>query len=259
MRNEILILNEHPASTGSLTKALADDFPGMAQRMIDAASLHSGALNNPHVKMFVIPGVYGDVSPYPAKIGEDGLNRIRDFAARGGVVFTICASTYYVSRETVFEPDWGTHKRRQTVNYLFNAQARGPLPKYGRAPDRTDPKFGDVTIVPLLYKTLSGVWRDVHACYGNGPGLYLDNPLDTDTDVLGKFTDVKDSPAALVRHRIGKGAIYLSCILPEIGYRLIPPGQTLPYARTLMDQLKPYERGRFAMWYDLTERMKLDF
>lgn len=259
MRNEILIFNEPPASTGSLTKALADDFHDMTHRMIDSDALHKGALDHPHVKMLVIPGVYGDVSPYPAKIGEDGLKCIRDFAARGGVVFTICASTYYVSRETVFEPDWGARKQRQTVNYLFNAQARGPLPAYGRAPDRADPKFGDVTIVPLSYKTLSGKWRNVHACYGNGPGLYLDDPFDPDTDILGKFTDIKDSPAALVRHRIGKGAIYLSCILPEIGYRLIPPGQALPYARNLMNELKPYERGRFAMWHDLTQRMKLDF
>jgi glutamine amidotransferase-like uncharacterized protein len=204
-----------------------------------------------------MPGVYGETSHYPAEIGEEGLKRIHDFAARGGVVFTICAATYYVSKDTVYEPSWSGRKTHHSLNSLFNAAAKGPVAPYGRQPD-TDPKFGDVVVVPVRHKTPNGQWHNARVCYGNGPALFPYDAADPDTDILAVFSEVPGQPAAMIRRQIGKGALYLSGILPEISYQFVQPLASLPQASRLMAELKPHEYSRQALWHNLTSRMNRD-
>ena len=111
MPDEILVIRDYPASTGSLVPSLKESFPGHTVRLIDTADLHAGILDRPRVAMLVLPGIVGEKSPYPLTIGEEGLKRIHAFASSRGVVLTICAATYFVCRETTYTPPWGAPTR----------------------------------------------------------------------------------------------------------------------------------------------------
>jgi glutamine amidotransferase-like uncharacterized protein len=235
---------------------LKESFPNHTVRLIAAADLHNGILDNANVAMLVLPGIVGEKSPYPLTIGEEGLKRIHKFASSRGVVLTICAATYFVCRETSYTPPWGTAKGRNSINYLFNAAARGPLPAYARLAV-ADPKFGDVTVIPVRFKNTAGEWRDGHVCYGNGPALYPD-ASEKNAEILATFTGKAGDAPALIRKTIGDGALYLSCIHPEISYSAIPETKGLEDARRVMNALKPHEDERKALWRALVGRIKRD-
>jgi glutamine amidotransferase-like uncharacterized protein len=257
MPDEILVIRDYPASTGSLAPSLKESFPNHVMRLIDTADLHAGVLDNPNVAMLVLPGIVGEKSPYPLTIGEDGLKRIHKFASSRGVVLTICAATYFVCRETSYKPPWGTPKGRNTINYLFNAAARGPVPPYARmAVD--DPKFGDVTVIPVRFKNAKGEWRDGHVCYGNGPALHPHASESRTSEILATFSGTAGNAPALIRKTIGGGALYLSCIHPEIGYHPVSEKSGLDDARRVMNALKPHEGERRELWRSLVERIKGD-
>ncbi len=255
MHGDILVIRDHPASYGTLLPALAQDFPGHRVRLAEAAEIHGGALDDRAVRLLVMPGITGEDSPYPSLIREDGLLRIGAFAKRG-VVLTICAATYFVCRETSYTPPWAS-KTRTSVNYLFNAAARGPVAPYARQV-KDDPKYGDVVVVPIRFRDADGAWRDGGVCYGNGPALYPDPGEYNKAETLAVFAAVAGTPPALMRKATGRGAVYMSCVLPEIGYHPVPLCPGLEDARRVMQALQPHEESRRALWQSLVGRIKRD-
>jgi glutamine amidotransferase-like uncharacterized protein len=257
MAKDILVFGEHPASTGSLIPSLKSAFPHHALRKIGADDLRHGALDDEQAGLLVLPGITGEVSLYPQTIGEDGLKRIRSFIEKKGVVLTICAATYFVCRETRYTPPWGPAKGRMSINHLFNAAAIGPLPSFARQATN-DPKYGDVSVIPVQFKTDRGEWRDAHVCYGNGPALYPDPSEHHTSEILATFSGQNDNAPALIRKVIGKGAVYMSCIHPEIAYQDMRAQRGLDDAARVMTALQPHEQGRHALWKNLTDRIKRD-
>lgn len=260
MQSEILIYSQPPASTGSLQPSLKQAFngDGLALRPVNAADIKAGALRSDHAKLFVLPGIVGEVSAYTDQLRPDALKEIRDFVERGQVMLTICAGTYFISRKTVYDPPWGHPRGRLSAAPLFNAVARGPVAPHGRQPHPSS-RFSDVTVVPVSYKTLDGQWKEGGVCYGNGAALYPDNDRCPDTEILARYRQAAGTPVAMLRHRLGKGAIYMSGILPEIAYqkiRINSPG--FQSVRTLMDDLKPHEAERQQLWDGLVTRIRRD-
>lgn len=260
MPHDILVYSEYPASTGSLTLSLRASFAqaDYAIRPVYQADIKNGILRQPDSRVLILPGITGEDSLYPAQIDKPALDDIHDFVTqRKNVVLAICAGAYFICRETIYDPVWGQKKTKHSLRPLFNALAHGPVLPHGIQPGAHN-HYSDVGVVPIRFKGENGRWQKTGICYGNGPGLYPDLANHPDTEILAVYDAAPTQPAALIRHRTGAGAVYLSSILPEIGYQPIPPRPGLEHIITLMDDLKPHEMGRRSVWRGLTNRIKQD-
>ncbi len=261
MPHDILVYSEYPASTGSLIPSLRAVFPGAAYPLhqIYQADIRNGILRQPDARILVLPGITGEDSLYTAQLDRAALDDIHHFVStQKNVILTICAGTYFVCRETIYDPPWCNRKTKQSIRPLFNALAHGPVPPYGRKPLPSS-QFGNISVAPIRFRGLDGQWHKTGICYGNGPGLYPDAPDDPDTEILAIYDSTANGqPAALIRQRIGAGALYLSSMHPENGWQNIRSGPGMAHIKTLMDELKPHEPGRLALWQDLAARMKRD-
>lgn len=260
MPHKILVYADDKAAIGSIITSLQDSFNRKEFRIekIKAADIRNGALRDPKAQIFILPGIVGDVSPYSSQLGQTELAEIHGFLkSKPNVMLTICAGSYFVSRETVYTPPWSAPRGRKSLAPLFNGAARGPVADYARA-STPESRFDDVVVVPVNFKKADGSWEKTKICYGNGPALYPDDEKDPAVEVLATFADSPGQPAALLRQSTGQGALYMSCVLPEISYQHIAPARGLKSARQLMKDLKPYEAGRNCLWNTLITRMKQD-
>lgn len=260
MPRNILLYADEKTATGSLGEALRQEFHGEGDRLIRvrADDLRQGILRDRQSRLFVLPGITGEVSPYTEQLDRAILKELRDFISlKPNVMLTLCAGTYFVSRQTVYDTGHAPLRGKMSLAPFFNGLAKGPVAPYGRPAD-THSAFGDVVVVPVRFKNGGGQWEEAKACYGNGPALYPDNPADTGIEIMARYADIEGQPAALLRQSFGRGAVYMSCILPEIGYTYIAPRWQMENARTLMEDLKPHEPGRKKLWNTLITRIKQD-
>lgn len=204
-----------------------------------------------------MPGITGDICQYPEQLSHKDLLRIHDFLGRNNVMLTFCASTYFVSRMTIYDAPWSTLRTRESLAPLFNGIAQGPLHAYAR-PKEPDKWLSRNSVIPVVFKDTDGTWSPVKICYGNGPALFADKPSDPCLEVIAKYADIQGQPAALIKQSMGEGNLYLSSIHPEIFYQEIGPGENLDMARKIMTELKPHEEGRKKLWNSLTARIMRD-
>lgn len=260
MPHKIFIYADDQAAVGSVLTSLRDSFnrQDFLIEKIRAADIRNGILRDPQARIFVLPGIIGDVSPYPDQMGQAELAEIKNFVtAKPNVMLTICAGSYFVSRETIYTPPWSPARGQKSLSPLFNGVARGPVADYARE-STPHSRFDDVIVVPVNFKKADGTWEKTGICYGNGPALYPDDPKDPTVEILANFADAPGQPVAILRQSLGQGALYMSCVLPDIAYHPIPPGRGLESARQLMNDLQPYEAGRNRLWNTLITRMTQD-
>ncbi len=260
MPHNILLYADDKTATGSMTEALKKSFNANDYNLIRirADDIRKGILRDQDSRLFILPGIVGEISPYTAQLDKTALQEIHDFVTlKPNVILTVCAGSYFVSRETVYDTGRAPPRGKISLAPFFNGIARGPVSTYGRAADMMS-DFDDVVVVPVQFKNDQGQWETTQTCYGNGPALYPDDPNDASIDIMARYADVAGNPAALLRQASGKGAVYLSCILPEIGYQYIMPRLELNNARALMNDLKPHEQGRQKLWDTLTTRIQQD-
>ena len=259
MPPKIAIYNNGRGTTGSLIPSLRTSFNGFALETVKPAHLDAGILQNRNTKIFILPGIAGEDSPYPDELTPGRLESISRFVQEGGVMLAICAGSYFFAQKTFYTPAWGPHKTRISTLPIFNGMARGPVGPSAKGP-QPEPRFGHVTIVPVSYQTRDGTWQDTGVCYGNGPGLYPNDINDPNLDILARFKtgNQNTQPAALLKIRRGNGTVYLSSILPEIAHSILRDIPGLESARKLMNDLAPYEDGRRDLWETLANRILLD-
>lgn len=240
--------------------SLQESFPAPDYniRRITAQDVLSGVLRAIDARIFILPGITGEISPYTAQLPAPALQEIQNFVSRDhNVMMTLCAGSYFISRQTIYTPEHGAAKGRFSLLPLFNGVARGPVAGYGRK-STDDCRYDDVITVPVTFKTEQGSWEQAKICYGNGPALYPEDENDPHVEILARYKDVAGEPAALLRQAYGRGSIYLSCILPDIAYHHIAAERLHPSARRLMADLKHNEPDRQKLWTTLTNRIKQD-
>jgi glutamine amidotransferase-like uncharacterized protein len=260
MPHNIFVYADVMTATGSLMPSLQQTFNAQDYKIhrITAQDILGGVLRTPQSGIFILPGIVGEVSPYTAQLPLLALQEISDFVGRNNnVMLTLCAGSYFIARQTIYVPDHGAPKGRHSLAPMFNGVARGPVPGYGRA-SSNNCQFDDVIAVPVNFKTADGSWDSAKICYGNGPALYPDDTNHPDIEVLARFADSPGEPVALLRQSFGAGALYMSCVIPDIAYQHIEAERGHESARKLMNELKDHETGRQKLWSTLTNRMKQD-
>src|SRR5688500_8828021 len=109
MPHDILVYSQYPASTGSLMPSLREVFPAAAYNLhhVYQTDIKNGILHQPDSRLLVLPGITGEQSGYTAQLDKAALDDIHHFiSTRNNVLLTICAGTYFVCRETLYDPHW---------------------------------------------------------------------------------------------------------------------------------------------------------
>lgn len=260
MPHKVIIYESPESALGSIRPAMNNAFsqPDFSVGMASAADIKNGILQSPDVRILAVPGINGVISPYPKEFGRKGAQEVRQFATHGhNVTLLFCAGISPFISRTLYTPPWGTPIQRKGLTSLFKGSAIGPVAEYARLPDKEKRLSGNM-IVPVNFKDTDGTWHKAHICYGNGTPIFPDKMDDPATEIIVTFSDIPENPIAMIRHDLGQGTLYMSCIHPEIHPQKIGEGKNLEMARNLMAELEKHESGRQKLWTMFTNRIKQD-
>lgn len=88
--------------------------------------------------------------------------------------------------------------------------------------------------------------------YFNGGCAFIDAEMYRNTQVLARYRDLPDSPAAIVECSVGKGKAILSGVHPEYSYHYIDQIPTIP--KKVLNTLKGAESDRQTLFMSLLNR-----
>lgn len=166
--------------------------------------------------LFVLPGSFGEVSPYPDLIGESEASLLLDAVEKNGLIlWTDCSATYYMHDRIEYTTSAGLHKTRPGLG-LIDGVARGPVTGKALAPTE-DSRFSDVVIRRIGFNY--GTTRcTADICYGNGPKLELSasERANPDVKILARYCDAPDAPIAGITKKIGTGLLISLGVLVQI-------------------------------------------
>lgn len=255
-RGGIVIYDDPRAQTSisCLPQILSESFP---DRKIYTALTDSfmRAVGENRAAIAVIPGIWSEDSKYYDLMGgAEGQRKLKEFVENGGILMTVCAGSYLVSRRTEYTPPWGKMRERDNPSALFNAIARGPLQGLSMRPDG-DEWYDGVHAVPVNFKADDGTWKDAHIAYGNGPALFPDES-DHRCEVLARYSGLPGAPIAAAWKEKGAGAALWLGVLPHIGWQPVGDHASVKKVRRLMDELKPHETARKEFWDGMMDRVR---
>ncbi|MCC5832813.1 MAG: hypothetical protein JJU12_07210 [Chlamydiales bacterium] len=176
--------------------------------------------------LLVIPG--GRDIFYHSILKGAGNKRISSFVSKGGSYLGLCAGGYYGSAYIEFEKGGELEVCASRELAFFPGRAVGPAYGLGRFCYKSEKGAREA-----LVKWKGGLSR----IYFNG-GCYFEEPeAHPSIEVLARYQDLPEKPAALIKCKVGKGRAVLSGTHPEfkLNYRL--ETQRRAYWKYLLAQL----------------------
>jgi biotin--protein ligase len=245
------------ASLHELKQALSESFNGVSLVLLDKNTIHEPGALNENTLLFVLPGITDESSPYPSEIGEDGIETIRNYLKNGGVSLGSCAGAYFSCDFTLYNPSWLPQPKTQsTCLRIFNATARGPLAELS-VHDPEETWFSDCTVATVSFTDIDNKSHIAEIAYGNGPALFpYSEEEEQSLDVIARYEDVEGRPIAVATKQFGKGMAMFTGVLPFMGFDEQHEQTSQPRLRTLMQQLKPHEASRNALWDRMVSDIK---
>jgi biotin--protein ligase len=144
--------------------------------------------------------------PYHSKLQGEANARIRRYVETGGRYLGICAGGYYGSASIEFEKGGELEICGQRELAFFSGKAVGPA--YGLGLFQYNSERGAKAAKVIWDKKESSV-------YFNG-GCFFQSPEDDPfCQVIARYGDLSETPAAVVFCQCGKGAALLSGVHPE--------------------------------------------
>ena len=156
--------------------------------------------------MVIIPG--GRARPYKENLAGEGARIIRDFVHRGGNYLGIGAGAYFGSAKVEFELGTEIEVNEPMELHLFPGIAYGAL--YKRAFKYNSESGTSAAKIEIFGDT------DLNLYY-NGGCAFRNAESFPNVEVLAKYGDVEDKPAAVIKTFVGKGKVILSGVHCEVG------------------------------------------
>lgn len=192
-------------------------------------------------KLLIFPG--GRDTPYHRELKGQPNTKIRSFVESGGSYLGICAGGYYGSSSIEFEKGHPLEVIDDRELAFFPGLARGSA--YGPNRFRYEDESGSHAA------QLS--WQEEElSVYFNGGCTFVDADKHANTHVIARYTDLPNSPAAIVECTVGKGKAILSGVHPEYSYHHIHQISSIPLEA--LDKLKQSENNRQKLFSALINR-----
>ncbi|MAQ70857.1 MAG: hypothetical protein CL565_01555 [Alphaproteobacteria bacterium] len=190
--------------------------------------------------MFVKPGITGTRSRYN-EIFTDNIFRLeKEHLENGGVQWAECAGAYHSFDGIKWEPLQGEHREKTSSTPHIGGNAIGPISELYNIAAKENSQYSDI-VLPRIDVVMDGIHKTITIAYGNGPALH---PEDESAQIIARFSDVKNTPAAVVEKTIrNDGLLVASGVIPQYGW--MRHGENTPKSmKDFMDILKGHELDR---------------
>ena len=159
-----------------------------------------------HAAALIIPG--GRDLPYHMRLQGIPNSRIRSYVMNGGSYLGICAGAYYGCSSIEFDIGHPLEVTGKRELQFFPGIGRGPA--YGFGTFSYDSENG-ARVARLKMSD-----QTILASYYNG-GCYFENAdVHENIQVIARYHDIPQEPAAIVHCKIGKGSAILCGVHPEV-------------------------------------------
>lgn len=243
-KKDIVVMTGDKICSGQLTHHLRETFTECTTKTISAADI--AGLNWANISAFVLPGIFGETSPYPEMFSDQDHQAIRDYVSGGGIFIGFCAGAYHACKDIAYSPPWGDQKTLSPKLDLFNACAKGPIP-------RPDPPEKGSTDTPCILTPILHQDKTIHVAYDFGPALhpyYIEGAgEDENIDVIARYEQTQDHNIAIAKKAYDKGTAVFVGVLPFIE----PIETTHPQHNDFSNSLKPHENDRQILWNDIMD------
>ncbi len=152
--------------------------------------------------LLVIPG--GRATPYHEALHQHGHQKINDFIASGGSYLGICAGGYYGASKIIFESG---HPENEIITTqalgLYPGTAEGPAYELGVFRYHSEAGARTASII-------SSINNETFPTYFNGGCWFHSHPKDHQTEVIARYADIDNQPAAIILFPYEKGHVCLA-------------------------------------------------
>lgn len=154
--------------------------------------------------LVVFPG--GRDVPYQAALAGEKNRRLAAYVRGGGKYLGICAGAYYGSAMIAFEQGGPLEVCGARELAFFPGRARGPALGQGVFAYESDTGACQTEVS----------WREErHAVYYNGGCLFEAPERFSKIDILARYSQLPEHPAAIIQCAVGRGTALLSGVHPE--------------------------------------------
>lgn len=192
--------------------------------------------------LLIIPG--GRDVPYHRELQGEGNRHILQFVEEGGNFLGICAGAYYGSSYVAFDLGGELEVAEDRELAFFPGTAFGPA--YGPSTFTYNSTKG-ARATPLFF------WQEgvTVELYYNG-GCYFKDAKDySDIDIIARYDDHPDTPAAMIEMQYGNGRVFLSGVHFEVGVREAP----VDLSQKVKEQLSRSEEIREILFYSVIDSL----
>ncbi|MCB0331892.1 MAG: hypothetical protein KDD55_00265 [Bdellovibrionales bacterium] len=217
---------------------------GLALRPMNARAVRTEPWES-HCLMFVIPG--GRSNPHYTLLGDEGMQRIRDFVGAGGSFLGICGGGYFGATRTEFEVGGELEIVKPSGLCLSDFTARGPA--YGNGQYDYNSQAGS----RLATIQLNGFETDSARVYFNGGCFFEPQGEQVETQVLARFDDIPGNPIAILSGSYGDGNYVLSGVHFEWGAFGLDGND--PFVRQYHGELGQLEAERQRVFEQVVARL----
>lgn len=196
--------------------------------------------------LIVIPG--GRDVYYHEALDPEGTLKIRRFVEEGGSYLGICAGAYFAASAIEFEKGGSYEVCEERSLRFFPGIAEGSA--YGKNKYRYDSLQG-VEAASLTWKE-----QEPFYAYFHGGCRFLEAEKYENVEILGTYSDLENSPAAIVLCQVGKGKAALTGV--HLEYSAPYLYRFNPYLEPIYPLLQQGEESRRASFRLLLESVNVN-
>lgn len=193
-------------------------------------------------KLLIMPG--GRDIPYMQKLAGKGNERIHSFVTNGGSYLGICAGAYYGAQRICFDKGQPLQVCQERELAFFPCLAKGPAFGPGTFAYNSE-KGSRAALIEYSSKTLSVQTR----IFYNGGCYFVGAENHKNVEVLARYKELADTPAAIVCCSVGKGKAVLSGLHFEQGSNDLLANN--PFHNMLLPALTEAESDRNKLFDDI--------
>lgn len=140
---------------------------------------------------------------YAKKLHGVQTDLIYDYVKNGGSYLGICAGAYFGSSYVEFDKNQKLEVLGKRELSFFKGKAIGPA--FGPNTFKYKSQFGARGAM-ISFKPLEKCFRACH----NGGCYFEEDKLDNDIEVIARYEEIENKPAAIIKCKVGKGVAILS-------------------------------------------------